>query len=201
MGKIFYIIGKSASGKDTIYRELQKIFKNLRTVVPYTTRPVRNGEKDGVEYHFISEKRMMELEESGRLIEKRTYETVVGPWSYGTADDGQIDLDRFDYLMIGTLESYRSTRDYFGHNMIIPLYIEVEDGVRLERALNREKQQKEPKYDELCRRFLADTADFAGEKLAGAGITKKYENSDLDACIAKLKETIFQYALPSTLKG
>ena len=199
MGKIFYIMGKSASGKDTIYRELQKIYTNLRTVVPYTTRPVRSGETEGVEYHFITEEALQDLEESGKLIEKRTYKTVFGPWSYGTVDDGQIDLEKSDYLMIGTLESYRSTSDYFGREQMIPLYIEVEDGVRLSRAVERERRQEHPKYDELCRRFLADCVDFSEEKLREAGIGKRYENTDLDACIMELKETIEKYGRMSAL--
>lgn len=57
--------------------------------------------------------------------------------------------------MIGTLESYYGMREYFGEEQLIPIYIEVEDGLRLERALCRERQQKEPKYAEMCRRFLA----------------------------------------------
>lgn len=61
-------------------------------------------------------------------------------------DDGQIDLGSDDYFMIGTLESYEGTRNYFGADVLVPLYIEVEDGERLQRALDRERQQTEPKY-------------------------------------------------------
>ena len=50
MGKIFYIMGKSASGKDTIYKELIEKMPKFHSIVPYTTRPMREGEKDGVEY-------------------------------------------------------------------------------------------------------------------------------------------------------
>jgi len=52
MGKIFYLMGKSSSGKDTIFKELQG---EVATIVPYTTRPIREGERDGVEYHFTDE--------------------------------------------------------------------------------------------------------------------------------------------------
>ena len=52
MGKIFYIMGKSASGKDTIYKELIEKMPKFHSIVPYTTRPMREGEKDGVEYFF-----------------------------------------------------------------------------------------------------------------------------------------------------
>lgn len=52
MGKIFYVMGKSASGKDTIYKELRERIPELKTVVLYTTRPIRDGETEGVEYHL-----------------------------------------------------------------------------------------------------------------------------------------------------
>lgn len=76
--------------------------------------------------------------------------------------------------MIGTLESYRAMKEYFGAESLVPLYIEVEDGLRLTRALEREKRQSQPRYDELCRRFLADSKDFSEENLRAAGIEKDF---------------------------
>jgi guanylate kinase len=89
-------------------------------------------------------------------------------------------------IAIGTLESYVQLRKYFGDEKLVPIYIEVEDGLRLERALSRERQQSEPKYEELCRRFLADAADFSVDKLNEAGITQKYFNIDMDKCINEI---------------
>ena len=73
---------------------------------------------------------------------------------------------------------------------MLPIYIEVEDGLRLERALKREREQKEPKYAELCRRFLADSKDFSEENLKKAGIVKRFENIELDKCLNKILEEI-----------
>lgn len=187
-------MGKSASGKDTIYKRLLEQFPDIKTVTLYTTRPMREGEKEGVEYHFIGAETLEAMEAEGRVIEKRTYQTMYGPWSYATVDDGQIDLSRSSYLMIGTLESYESIRTYFGNQDTVPIYIEVEDGERLNRALNRERQQKIPKYTELCRRFLADENDFSEEKLVKAGITgeERYENGVLADCLRKIAEKIEQ---------
>ena len=195
MGKIFYVMGKSASGKDTIYKRLREELPQLKTVVPYTTRPIREGETDGVEYHFTTEEDLKRKKEEGRIIEMRTYQTVFGPWSYATVQDGQIALEENSYLLIGTLESYRNTRAYFGADALVPLYIEVEDGERLSRAIARERQQKLPKYEEVCRRFLADAADFSEEKLKEAGIEKRYENRDFSECIRVLLDEIAHYAL------
>lgn len=192
MGNIFYVMGKSASGKDTIYKKLLEKFPWLKTVVTYTTRPVREGETEGVEYHFTTDGELEQLEKDGKVIEKRTYQTAFGPWSYCTVNDGQIDLNRHDYLMIGTLESYKNTKEYFGAGKLIPLYVEVEDGERLTRALQREKQQKEPKYAELCRRFLADEEDFSEDRLREAGIERKYRNGELEQCLAEIGDVIRQ---------
>ena len=148
MGKIYYLMGKSASGKDHIYEHLiQETALDLKPFVLYTTRPIRSGEQDGREYFFVDEKRLSELREAGKIIEERMYSTVQGPWYYFTADDGQIDLVKHDYLGIGTLESYLKLKAYFGEQAMVPLYVEVDDGLRLSRALERERKQTEPKLE------------------------------------------------------
>lgn len=186
MGKICYIMGKSASGKDSIFKELKKRLPQYRDIVLYTTRPIREGETDGVEYHFVDEEKLRELKDAGKVIEQRAYETVHGIWKYFTADDGQINLQRYDYLVIGTLESYAAMRAYFGADAMVPVYVEVEDGKRLARALERERAQKEPKYAELCRRFLADAEDFSEDNLKTAGIIRKFENNDFQECLDEI---------------
>ena len=124
------------------------------------------------------------------MIESRTYQTVHGPWTYATLDDGAIELADHSYLMAGTLESYGQTLAYYGADHVVPLYIEVEPGLRLFRALARERTQAEPKYAEMCRRFLADEEDFAPEKQAAFHFPKKYVNDDFDRCLNELAETI-----------
>ena len=182
MSKIFYLMGKSASGKDTIYKKVKELMPELKTIVIYTTRPIREGEQNGREYHFVDDDKLKELQEAGKVIELREYNTVHGIWKYFTADDGQFDGDD-NYLAIGTLESYVQLRDYFGQERLVPIYVEVEDGLRLERALARERMQATPKYEEMCRRFLADAADFSVENLKEAGITRKFTNMDVDKCV------------------
>ena len=183
------LMGKSGTGKDTIYRELLSDgalpFERL---VPCTTRPIRAGEQNGREYHFYSVEEFRALERAGKVIESRCYETVHGPWYYFTADDGQIDLASRSTLMIGTLESYLALRAYYGADKVLPVYLEVEDGERLQRALDRERAEKAPKYRELCRRFLADCEDFSEEKIAEAGITRRFQNDDLQRCKREIEE-------------
>ena len=191
MSKIFFVLGKSCSGKDTIFQNLKENKQlNLKTVVGYTTRPMRVNEKDGVEYFFVDQNKLEELKKAKKVIECRDYNTVYGIWSYFTVDDGQIDLNNGDYLYIGTLESYEQMIDFYGEDVVVPLYIQVETGERLARAVNRERNQSEPKYKELCRRFLADQKDFSEDNLKKAGITRRYQNDDKVRCKEEIVEVI-----------
>jgi guanylate kinase len=185
MSKIFYLMGKSASGKDTIYKKIKEQMPELKTIVIYTTRPIREGEMEGVEYHFVNDDKLQEFRKAGKVIELREYNTVHGVWKYFTADDGQFDAED-NYIAIGTLESYKGMREHLGEERLVPIYIEVDDGVRLERALHRERKQAEPKYEEMCRRFLADAADFSVKKLNEAGITRKFFNTDVEKCVDEI---------------
>ena len=191
MGKIFCLMGKSSSGKDTIFKKIRDDKElNLKPIVSYTTRPKRTNETTGVEYFFINEKELNKFEKEDKVIEKRVYHTVHGDWYYCTINDEQIDLESNNYLLITTLESYKSLKDYFGEDKVYPLYIHVEDGIRLQRALDREKNQENPNFDELCRRFLADNSDFSKENLSTLKINEFYTNKELEECINNIKKDI-----------
>ena len=138
MGKIFYLMGKSSSGKDSLFKKIKERIPELKNIILYTTRPIREGEQNGVEYHFVDENKLQE----------------------------------------------------FGKENMIPLYVEVEDGLRLSRALERERQQAAPKYAEMCRRFLADSEDFSEKNLQDAGITKRFQNFDFQKCVSEICDYI-----------
>ncbi|MBU3196890.1 guanylate kinase [Clostridium algidicarnis] len=191
MGKIFCLMGKSSSGKDTIFKKLKEDDDlKLKPIITYTTRPKRVSETNGVEYYFINEDILESYKIKGKVIEQRIYNTVNGDWCYATLDDGQINLEMHDYILIVTLDAYKDLKVYFGENHIFPLYVMLDDGIRLERALKREREQKDPNYDELCRRFLADNIDFSIDKLEACGVNKYYRNDDLKECICKIKHDI-----------
>lgn len=191
MGYIYCLMGKSSSGKDTIYRKLlEKETLGLKRVVPYTTRPIREGEKDGREYFFVDDAKVEAMLQAGCIVELRSYHTCHGVWKYMTVDDGKIGKGNEDYLMIGTLEAYGKLLEYFGSDVVVPVMVTLDDGVRLQRALNREMKQENPKYEEMCRRFLADAADFSKEALTAAGITRFYLNEDLNACVNEIADMI-----------
>ncbi len=191
MGKIFCVMGKSATGKDTIYQKLlHENILQLKRIIPYTTRPIREGEIEGREYHFCTEADVERLDAEGKIVELRAYDTVYGIWKYFTVNDGNLQLEKENYLLIGTLEAYVKIRDYFGADKVVPIYIEVEDGDRLLRAISREKEQDVPKYEEMCRRFLADAKDFSEEKLKEAGIEKRFVNLSLKRTLEEVEEYI-----------
>ncbi len=192
MGKLFYIMGKSSSGKDTIYEEmLRREELNLKPFIMYTTRPARAKEVNGVQYYFVTEDQLHRMQEAGKVIELRVYQTVFGPWYYFTADGDDVDMEHCSYLALGTLESYEKIRQYYGSDRVVPIYIEVEDGIRLERAIKREKKQEVPNYDEVCRRFLADQADFSEENIEHAGIKRRFlNNDDREICMDEVERYI-----------
>ena len=186
-------MGKSASGKDRIYRELSEDKAlGLNKITMYTTRPLRSGEAEGREYHFVDDGTAKRLENENKIIEIRCYDTVFGVWKYFTADDGQIDLASGKrYIVIGTLEAYDKFCEYYGNEHIMPIYIEVDDGVRLIRAVKREMEQENPHYEELCRRFLADAKDFSEENIRKSGITRRFANNgEFDDCVDEIRQAL-----------
>ncbi len=191
--KIIYIVGKSSVGKDTIYKILKQRM-NVKPYVLYTTRPIRTGEENGVNYYYLKQEEMEKSinEKNSKVMEYRTYNTIYGPWTYATIIDNQFESNK-DLLMEGTLESYNAVKKYFENNekvKVIPIYIEVDDGIRLERALKREREQENPKYEELCRRFLADSKDFSESKIIESGIKKRFQNINIEDCIKEIIEYV-----------
>ncbi|MCR4781699.1 MAG: guanylate kinase [Lachnospiraceae bacterium] len=183
MKRVYLMMGKSSSGKDSIYREvLRNNHIGLKPVISYTTRPIRENEKNGKQYFFVSEAERDRLMAEGKVLEIRNYNTAMGLWSYFTVDDEYWEEDS-PHIMIGTLDTYESLKKNCTDCEIIPIYIEVEDGERLFRALRREQKEKKPKYVEMCRRFIADTNDFSEERLRELKIENRFDN-------AVFKETV-----------
>ena len=192
MGKIFCLMGKSSTGKDTIGKHLLKTM-DLKNIVLYTTRPIREGELHGREYYFVNDDEFKELETSGKVIEKRVYNTIHGDWTYATVDSN-IDLENNNYLVLNTLIGYEKLVNYYGKDTVIPLYIWVDLNTRIDRAFTREEQEKNPKYREICRRFIKDEEDFKEENLTRLEILEdnRFENDNLDRCIYQIKEKIIE---------
>ena len=184
-------MGPSSSGKNIIKSRLIKDNKfALKEMIMSTTRPKRTGEVEGREYYFKTVEEMLELEKEGKIIERRTYDTAYDLWHYFTTSSS-IDLDNYNYVGSNTLEGLDQFVKFYGIENIISLLVTVDDGIRLQRALDREKREKAPKYQELCRRFLADSIDFSEENINKRPITSIiYNNSSLDNTMEEVEKVL-----------
>ena len=157
------LCGKSGSGKDTILKRLCK--RGFTPIVSLTSRPIREGETNGVEYNFVSRELFESLIRDDKLIEYRTYNTQVGwepdTWYYGL-EKTAVDLEN-DYVVILDINGAKSFMDYYGQDNCMCIYIDVLDGIRTGRA----KQRGSFDETEWNRRMEADAKDFAMEKRIG----------------------------------
>lgn len=191
---INFICGRSGAGKDIIAKELLKRYPNLQSIVTYTTRPMRPGEKEGKEYHFCDTEDLSWFRDTDNIVEERVYHTAQGDWYYFTVDNGFFDLAHKSYLVTGSLEMYQSYVDYFGEENINLIYLEVPEKQLLERTINRESSKLNPNYAEVCRRFYADSKDFSEDRLQYFGISKEnriQNTGDLHHTIKQIEQKIY----------
>ena len=155
--KIIAIMGKAGSGKDTLLNALmeEEIFKDACKIISCTTRPIREYEIDGVDYHFITTKEFTNQILSGEMIEA----TVFNTWCYGTSlknlDLNKINIGVFNPEGIELLKE-RNDVD------LTVIYVQANDKDRLLRQLNREEN---PDCHEIVRRFSADEEDFDDDEI------------------------------------
>ena len=155
---IIAIMGKAGSGKDTLLNALMKeeVFKDAFKIISCTTRPIREYEQDGVDYHFLTTTEFTNQILSGEMLEA----TVFNTWCYGTSLK---NLSK-DKVNIGVLnpegvEILRSKKDEVNLTVIC---IEANDKDTLLRQLNREEN---PDCHEIVRRFSADEEDFDEDEI------------------------------------
>lgn len=164
IGRIYIIMGKSGSGKDTILKGILEKKPDLIKMSQYTNRPKRDGEIDGVEYNFTDIIH-------DNAIDLRSYITIDNlKWCYWYNDEFDYDSDTIkNYILIGTIDTYNNFIKYKNGILkkhIIPIYIDIDDeGELLHRLIKREYSQKCQNFKEICRRFIADSDDFSDENL------------------------------------
>ncbi len=153
--KILALFGKSGSGKDTIQNALLESFPDtFHKIISYTTRPRRQNEQEGFDYHFISIEEFADLAYADQFIEALEF----NGWFYGTAtnslDQDKINIGIFTPEGVECLFSEVET-----HNLqVLPVYVYALDTTRLIRSLKRELN---PNIEEIFRRWQADEADFS----------------------------------------
>ena len=155
MYKIVTLSGKAGSGKDALMHEVRKVLPELHEIVSCTTRPMREGEVDGTNYHFLTNQEFSERLNNGTMVEA----TVFNDWCYGTclenmSEDG-INIGVYNPEGVQILQCIPDIQ-------VFPIFIEASDKTRMLRQLNREAN---PDVKEIVRRFKADEEDFSEDSL------------------------------------
>ena len=145
------LVGKSASGKDTIRKHLNRA--GFPSVVTYTTRPMRKGEVDGATYFFVTQSKFKEMEAQGFFLETTSYNVANGDtWYYGSAYPNL----QFNSVMIVNPDGLKAIKEKFG-NEVVSFLITAKDEVLKNRQIKRGDDPKEAE-----RRLEADNKDFQG---------------------------------------
>jgi len=176
------LCGKSGSGKDTILKRLVK--RGFTPIVSLTSRPIREGETNGVEYNFVSRELFESLIRDKKLIEYRTYDTLVGgepdTWYYGL-EKAAADLEH-DYVVVLDINGAKSFMEYYGRENCLCEYIMVSDEERTERAMMRGSFDE----TEWKRRMEADAKDFSFEQRHGVVDGVVFNMDSLSRAIGKV---------------
>ena len=149
--KIIAFFGPSAAGKDTLAHKLYEMCPDTsHWIVSHTTRPPRDYEIDGKDYHFVTVEQFTQMILNYEMMEATSYRD----WFYGTAYDSLSD----DKINIGVfnLEGIKCIIEDNSLD-VLPVYVQASDKTRLQRSLQREEN---PDCDEICRRFMADKKEF-----------------------------------------
>lgn len=147
--KILAICGKAGAGKDTLLRLIVDNFK-IHEIISCTTRPMREGEKEGINYYYLTKEDFTKKVMNDEMLEC----TEFNNWFYGTMKQG-LDLEGWNIGVFNPegIEVLEDNPDVD----VRTIYIDVPGKERLIRQLNREEN---PNIDEIIRRYYADERDF-----------------------------------------
>lgn len=182
--KIYFLVGQSSTGKDTIKAELLSTMPSLKDYTYCTTRPMRDGEIEGREYFF---KTMKDFEDdllSGAVIESRVYNfngnTSVVYYSLAK------EIDEENYIVVGTPNMCHSYIKYYGSDIVKPIFIVVPDRERLIRAIKREDNNK-GNYKEVARRFYDEFNEYTTENILSLQGVVYVNNDYLEDCVEDIR--------------
>lgn len=176
------LYGKSASGKDTIAKAIvSKLPEITHFVVSATTRPRRENEVDGVDYHFLTDAEMLKKIMNFEIIEASTHK-----WVYGTLDS-EIKADKINIAVLNMegIDILIENRDI----EVIPVMIQTSDKTRLLRSLQREDN---PNCNEIVRRFSADQKDFENQPFEPKIVFRNDNEDDFNYAMQELSKIVVQ---------
>ena len=172
------IIGKTASGKDSIVKKLVNDYKYIK-LITYCTRPMRNGEVNGETYHFVNTDDFMQKMKSGFFAEWKAYTTTEGVWYYGTAME---DLEKADdkTVVILTPDGYRDIKGKVDCK-VVSIYLYANNSTIKKRLMARGDDQKEAE-----RRVPHDNEDFKGIENEVDKIVYNNDDTNIDDVVQKI---------------
>ncbi len=177
------IMGKSCSGKDTLIKEL--VSRGWKKVVNFTTRPMRDGEIEGVTYHYVSEPKFMSMVDDEDFVEHKAYDSEFGRWYYGTPKSAFNDEEKRTVVCLtpaGALDAL----EYASRNglSLTLVYLTASDSVIRKRLEARGDNKKE-----VERRIIADKKDFELTKFLDAHEISNNDKTIID--VANEVEALF----------
>ena len=188
MYKILAIMGKAGSGKDSLMKALidGNYISGAKPIIGCTTRPIREYEVDGVNYHYLTNEEFAEQVLNGEMLEA----TIFNEWCYGTSvknlDENVLNIGVFNPEAIEILKEVKNID-------LTIVYIVAGDKTRLLRQLNREEN---PNCDEVVRRFGTDKIDFRWERIQNINPNKMVQNDNGVAIDDLAKDIALWYDAP-----
>ena len=189
---IFALLGYSSVGKDTILKQVLKDMDDVKPIISTTTRPMRKGETEGVEYYFIDDTEF--FRRGTDFVEQRIYHTKVkengvekdATWRYGIE---RMELEKDDYLIV-IVDSvgYKELKNYVGNNKIVPIFISAPQEELKARALARGDLEAE-----VDRRLKDDYERFMDFRVRTVYHEVKNTNGRLEEAIKEVENIITKH--------
>ena len=190
--KIFALLGYMGVGKDTILKQVLKDIDDVKPIISTTTRPMRKGETEGVEYYFIDD---VEFFRRGTdFVEQRIYNTKVkengvekdATWRYGIE---RAELEKDDYLIV-IVDSvgYKELKNYVGNGKIVPIFISAPQEELKARALARGDLEAE-----VARRLKDDYERIMDFRVRTVYHEVKNTNGRLEEAIKEVENIITKH--------
>ena len=190
--KIFALLGYMGVGKDTILKQVLKDIDDIKPIISTTTRPMRKGETEGVEYYFIDDTEF--FRRGTDFVEQRIYHTKVkengvekdATWRYGIE---RMELEKDDYLIV-IVDSvgYKELKNYVGNNKIVPIFISAPQEELKARALARGDLEAE-----VDRRLKDDYERFMDFRVRTVYHEVKNTNGRLEEAIKEVENIITKH--------
>ena len=190
--KIFALLGYMGVGKDTILKQVLKDMDDVKPIISTTTRPMRKGEIEGVEYYFIDDTEF--FRRGTDFVEQRIYHTKVkengvekdATWRYGIE---RAELEKDDYLIV-IVDSvgYKELKNYVGNNKIVPIFISAPQEELKARALARGDLEAE-----VDRRLKDDYERFMDFRVRTVYHEVKNTNGRLEEAIKEVEGIITKH--------